>query len=138
MLCFRKLFPVDAYLVISATTTVQNVTHVSTITIAVIDQVLAPPGEISEVVGSSSNLSTLAGVLQTEVPSGNGNVSLIDFVESQRGVTIFAPDNTAFGAINSSLASLASNVTALSILIGNHVSSLTYSCALPCLHLHPP
>ncbi|THU75415.1 FAS1 domain-containing protein, partial [Dendrothele bispora CBS 962.96] len=37
------------------------------------------------------------------------------------GITVFAPDNTAFQAISSSLGSLSSNVTALTTVIGNHI-----------------
>ncbi|KAF5346433.1 hypothetical protein D9758_012767 [Tetrapyrgos nigripes] len=106
----------------NTTTTVQNVTHVSNITLAVIDQVLAIPRDIHSVIESNSNLSAIEPVFGTQTTGPNGdNQALIDVLEDQRGITIFVPNNDAVIQANATLLQLAQNTTALLSVLGNHI-----------------
>ncbi|CAE7186317.1 unnamed protein product [Rhizoctonia solani] len=91
--------------------------------IHVIDDVLTPPGTISQT-ATQANLSGVAGALQT--------ANLIAPLEAAQGITIFAPTNQAFNAALAALGSQAQNASVISAVLANHVINGTavYSTGL--------
>ncbi|KAF9220365.1 Fasciclin-domain-containing protein [Gyrodon lividus] len=100
--------------------TVANTTTFENLEIIVIDSVLVPPPNMTNIFGNSSlELSELASVLEsTSVPGGS---SILAELTSMRGITVFAPNNAGVQAAQSTLSGLASNTTALTAVISNHI-----------------
>ncbi|KAF8753511.1 Homoaconitase, mitochondrial [Rhizoctonia solani] len=96
----------------------------TTLIVHVVDDVLTPPGTISETARQEDDFSQLAGALQT--------TNLIAPLEAIKGVTIFAPTNDAFQAALAALGSQAQNTSVISSVLANHVINGTtvYSSAL--------
>ncbi|CAE6423153.1 unnamed protein product [Rhizoctonia solani] len=80
--------------------------------IHVVDDVLTPPGTISEV-ARELELSGLPSALQT--------TNLLAPLEAAQGITIFAPTNQAFNAALAALGSQAQNASVISAVLANHV-----------------
>ncbi|CAE6415200.1 unnamed protein product [Rhizoctonia solani] len=90
----------------------------------VVDDVLTPPGTISQTAREEDDFSQLAGALQT--------ANLLAPLEAAQGITIFAPTNDAFQAALAALGSQAQNASVISAVLANHVINGTtvYSSAL--------
>ncbi|KAF8734135.1 Homoaconitase, mitochondrial, partial [Rhizoctonia solani] len=103
---------------------VQRTTGYENLIVHVVDDVLTPPGTISETARQEDDFSQLAGALQT--------TNLIAPLEAIKGVTIFAPTNDAFQAALAALGSQAQNTSVISSVLANHVINGTtvYSSAL--------
>ncbi|KAF5366572.1 hypothetical protein D9758_008928 [Tetrapyrgos nigripes] len=106
----------------NTTTTVQNLTQVSSITLAVIDQVLSIPPQISAVFNANPHFFSGIAPVFTGTHVGN-NQALIDVLQSQKGLTIFVPNNDAVTANSAALQQLTQNTdpTQLLNVLGNHV-----------------
>ncbi|KIY71427.1 Fasciclin-domain-containing protein [Cylindrobasidium torrendii FP15055 ss-10] len=81
---------------------------------------------------NSRNLTSLADVLGSISASNSTNETLADKLEGLTGYTLFAPSNMALEAASQTLSSLASNTTALTNVLGNHIinGSTLYSTGL--------
>ncbi|KAH7890248.1 FAS1 domain-containing protein [Phlebopus sp. FC_14] len=103
--------------------TVTNTTEYKNTTIAVIDSLIyAPPNMTTILANATYQLTMLSSVLAATMLPGNGTSSpSLDVLTSARGITVFAPNNTAIQAAQSTLTGLQSNQTALVNLIKNHV-----------------
>ena len=89
-----------------------------------IDGVLIPPGNITTALTAVNDTPALNLLQNTQVTGEDGtNISAIEFGQSARGVTIFAPDSSAFTSdVNSSISQLSqSDPEALKALLKNHV-----------------
>ncbi|KAB5596116.1 Homoaconitate hydratase [Ceratobasidium theobromae] len=91
--------------------------------IHVVDEVLVPPGTISQTAAQTS-LTGLTGALQV--------TNLLPALEATKGITIFAPTNEAFTAALAALGPQAQNASAVSAVLANHVINGTtvYSTGL--------
>ncbi|KAK4048752.1 hypothetical protein OIV83_004518 [Microbotryomycetes sp. JL201] len=94
-----------------------NVTSVATAPVAnlivhVIPQVLMVPGTLTETL-SMANLTALTGALTSAAPEA------VPMLEEARGITVFAPNDQAFGNVQSLIGQL--NQTAIANVLLNHV-----------------
>ncbi|CCO29631.1 Transforming growth factor-beta-induced protein ig-h3 OS=Mus musculus GN=Tgfbi PE=2 SV=1 [Rhizoctonia solani AG-1 IB] len=103
---------------------VQRTTTYENLIIHVVDDVLTPPGTISQTAREEDDFSQLAGALQT--------ANLLAPLEAAQGITIFAPTNDAFQAALAALGSQAQNASVIGAVLANHVINGTtvYSSAL--------
>jgi uncharacterized surface protein with fasciclin (FAS1) repeats len=112
---------------------VVNSTHINgtAIDVYVINGVLTIPPSISTVISNSSNTTSLGGLLNnTMIPAPNGtNETIGSILESQKGLTLFAPIDSAFSSVSSLLPGLESNLTQFTIVLQNHIinGSVIYS-----------
>lgn len=79
----------------------------------VIGRVLEIPGNLSSVVGATTDLSALAGAVTAALPN------LIPTLEATRGLTLFAPVNSAINAAAGTIGQ--ANETVLTNVLLNHV-----------------
>ncbi|KAM0792036.1 hypothetical protein ACM66B_004744 [Microbotryomycetes sp. NB124-2] len=94
-----------------------NVTSVATAPVAnlivhVIPQVLMIPGSLTETL-AEANLTALTGALTSAAPEA------VPQLEQARGLTVFAPSNSAFGNVQQLIGQL--NQTAIANVLLNHV-----------------
>ncbi|KAJ3773225.1 FAS1 domain-containing protein [Lentinula raphanica] len=89
----------------------------------VIDGVLSIPASISSVLANGTNTSSIAGLLNsTMIPSANGtNDTIGNILNSQKGITLFAPSDSAFSTVSSSLPTLEGNLTVFTTVLQNHI-----------------
>ncbi|KAJ3981018.1 FAS1 domain-containing protein [Lentinula detonsa] len=96
-----------------------------------IDGILSIPPSMSSVLANATNTSSIAGLLNsTMVPSSNGtNDTIGNILNAQRGITLFAPSDSAFSEVSSSLPVLEGNLTAFTTVLQNHIinGSTVYS-----------
>jgi uncharacterized surface protein with fasciclin (FAS1) repeats len=78
-----------------------------------INRVLSIPGNISTVVGQTSEISALAGAVTSAAPE------VLTALTQVKGLTLFAPNNAAIQAVASQLPNL--NKTTLTNVLLNHV-----------------
>jgi len=98
---------------------VQNTTSYQGLQILVIDAILQPPPKMSDVLNSSVyEISNLTAVLSAVNAS---NYTLLDALDKARGITLFAPNDTAISTTQCCVGGLLPNTTALLALLGNHV-----------------
>ncbi|KAJ1307765.1 hypothetical protein OPQ81_001852 [Rhizoctonia solani] len=102
---------------------VQRTVTYENLIVHVVDDVLTPPGTISQT-AAKAELTAVAGALQS--------ANLIGPLEAAQGITIFAPTNQAFNAAVASLGSQAQNTTLITSILANHVINGTtvYSTGL--------
>jgi len=93
-------------------TVLGNATY-SNLQVWVIDSVLQIPGNLSTVVAANSDLSGLVAAVNGALPS------LIPSASAQKGLTLFAPVNSAITAAAATLAT--ANQTTLTNVLLNHV-----------------
>jgi len=93
-------------------TVLQNATY-QNLHVWVIDSVLKIPGNLSTVIGQTSELSALAAAVNGAVPS------LLPAATAQKGLTLFAPVNSAITAAAATLTS--ANTSTLTNVLLNHV-----------------
>ncbi|EIW75759.1 FAS1 domain-containing protein [Coniophora puteana RWD-64-598 SS2] len=111
---------------------VTNASTIGNMEVYVIDHVLRPPGNMSAVLQDPRNgITNLSAIIasmgamsdnggnETRVTTDVANLGQV--LDETPGITIFAPSDEAMQRANSSLNGLASNTTALSSLIGNHI-----------------
>ncbi|KAN0082824.1 FAS1 domain containing protein [Tylopilus felleus] len=100
--------------------TVTNTTNYDNTAILAIDSVLVPPPNISAVLSNPAyNFSLVSALLQsTSLLNGS---SILDAINSARGITLFVPNNAGVQAAQGSLAGISKNVTALQDVLLNHV-----------------
>lgn len=79
----------------------------------VVDAVIDVPGSLTDAL-EGHDVTTLSTVLE--------QVNLTDALESARGITIFAPIDSAFESIASVIPTL--NATQISTILANHVSTI--------------
>ncbi|KAL5507500.1 hypothetical protein ACEPAH_6956 [Sanghuangporus vaninii] len=91
---------------------VVNSTTVGNITVHVTTAVIDYPGDL-EAALFANNLTSFTTALQ--------NASLLDTLNRQHGVTIFAPSDAAFAAAQQNLSAAGSNATVLTNVLRNHV-----------------
>ncbi|OCB88444.1 Fasciclin-domain-containing protein [Sanghuangporus baumii] len=91
---------------------VVNSTTVGNITVHVTTAVIDYPGDL-EAALFANNLTSFTSALQ--------NASLLDTLNRQHGVTIFAPSDAAFAAAQQNLSAAGSNATVLTNVLRNHV-----------------
>ncbi|EJD02748.1 Fasciclin-domain-containing protein [Fomitiporia mediterranea MF3/22] len=91
---------------------VVNSSTVGNITLHVTSAVIDVPGDFDAAV-SANNLSAFRTALQS--------ASLFDALNTQHGVTVFAPSDAAFERVQQNLTSAGSNATILSNILKNHV-----------------
>ncbi|KIK97589.1 hypothetical protein PAXRUDRAFT_824797 [Paxillus rubicundulus Ve08.2h10] len=102
-----------------------NITTVNTTTynnteIIIVNSVLIPPPNMTDIFGNASyELTALFSVLQS-VSVTNGP-SVFSGLTSARGITLFAPNNGGVQAAESSFPGLESNTTAFAAVISNHI-----------------
>jgi uncharacterized surface protein with fasciclin (FAS1) repeats len=94
--------------------TVSTVVPYENIEVKVIPAVLIPPGNISTVIASNTQLSAV-GSLAASVPG------VVETLTTAHGYTFFAPSTDALTAAAPALAGLQGNNTALTTVIGNHI-----------------
>ncbi|EGN94291.1 hypothetical protein SERLA73DRAFT_188091 [Serpula lacrymans var. lacrymans S7.3] len=100
---------------------VTNTTQYENLEILVIEAVLIPPPNITSILTNGAyNLTSLSPILSQATLPGN-TTTLLQALSSARGITVFAPNNAALSAAQSTLTNLTSNITALSALLSNHV-----------------
>ncbi|KAJ3809673.1 FAS1 domain-containing protein [Lentinula lateritia] len=89
----------------------------------VLSGILSIPPSMSSVLTNSSNTTSIAGLLNsTMIPSANGtNDTIGNILNAQRGITLFAPSNSAFSAVSSTLPVLEGNLTAFTTVLQNHI-----------------
>ncbi|OJA14811.1 hypothetical protein AZE42_04194 [Rhizopogon vesiculosus] len=93
---------------------VQNTTSFQNFQILVIDAILQPPPKTSDVLANNIyNLNNLTAVL--------GVVNITGALDEAHGITLFAPNDTAFSTTQCNVSGLLSNVTAAIALLGNHI-----------------
>jgi len=100
--------------------TVLNSTSYNDTAVLTIDSVLTPPPNMSTVLSDPSHDLSAVNTLLQSTYLVNGP-SLLDILSSSRGITIFAPSNTAVQAAGSSLSGISNNATALQNILSNHV-----------------
>ena len=91
---------------------VVNSTSVGDLTLHITTAVIDVPGPFADAL-SANNLTSFQAALQA--------ADLFDTLNYAHGITVFAPTNDAISAVQSSLSSLESNVTALQTVLLNHV-----------------
>ncbi|KAL5528652.1 hypothetical protein ACEPAF_7788 [Sanghuangporus sanghuang] len=91
---------------------VVNSTTVGNITVHVTTAVIDYPGDL-EAALFANNLTSFTSALQ--------NASLLDTLNRQHGVTIFAPSDAAFATAQQNLSAAGSNATVLTNVLRNHV-----------------
>ncbi|GAA5957816.1 hypothetical protein JCM3765_003775 [Sporobolomyces pararoseus] len=87
-------------------------TKVANLDVYIIDQVLSIPGNLTAT-ASQANLSSLVGALQQYAPSA------VPALTQAKGITVFAPVNSAFEAASSLIGTL--NETTIANVLLNHV-----------------
>ncbi|KAJ4469765.1 FAS1 domain-containing protein [Lentinula edodes] len=89
----------------------------------VLNGILSIPPSMSSVLTNSTNTTSIAGLLNsTMIPSANGtNDTIGNILNAQRGITLFAPSNSAFSAVSSTLPVLEGNLTAFTTVLQNHI-----------------
>ncbi|GAW07519.1 Fasciclin-domain-containing protein [Lentinula edodes] len=89
----------------------------------VLNGILSIPPSMSSVLTNSTNTTSIAGLLNsTMIPSANGtNDTIGNILDAQRGITLFAPSNSAFSAVSSTLPVLEGNLTAFTTVLQNHI-----------------
>jgi hypothetical protein len=86
-----------------------------------IDSVLKIPQSLSDtLVNSTYDVTSVAGALSSINVSPGNSTTLLDVLNNSRGITLFAPNNTAIATANC-ISGLLPNTTALIALFGNHV-----------------
>ncbi|KAL5523570.1 hypothetical protein ACEPAG_7743 [Sanghuangporus baumii] len=91
---------------------VVNSTTVGNVTVHVTTAVIDYPGDL-EAALFANNLTSFTTALQ--------NASLLDMLNHQHGVTIFAPSDAAFATAQQNLSAAGSNATVLTNVLRNHV-----------------
>ncbi|KAG0697198.1 FAS1 domain-containing protein [Suillus ampliporus] len=103
---------------------VVNKTVYQNLQVLVINSVLTLPQSLSNtLVNSTYDLTTLAGALssiQVSNDNSTNSTTLLDGLDNARGITLFAPNNSAIATANC-IGGLLPNITALISLFGNHV-----------------
>ncbi|KAG2137543.1 FAS1 domain-containing protein [Suillus clintonianus] len=100
---------------------VVNTTVYRNLQVLVIDSVLKFPQSLSDTLTNNTyEVTTFAGALSSVNVSTDNSTTLLDVFDNARGITLFAPNNTAFATANG-IASLLPNTTALIALFENHV-----------------
>lgn len=89
-----------------------NTSTVGNLTINVVDAVIDLPGEFTAAI-AANNLTSFSSALS--------QAGLLDTLNLMHGVTIFAPNDAAFSAVQQNLTSAGSNVTVLQTILKNHV-----------------
>lgn len=92
--------------------TVVNTTTFGNLTIHVTNAVIDVPGELTAAL-SANNLTSFTAALQA--------AAFLETLDSMHGVTIFAPSDAAFSAVQSNLTAAGSNSSILSTILRNHV-----------------
>ncbi|KAJ3929645.1 MAG: FAS1 domain-containing protein [Lentinula lateritia] len=89
----------------------------------VLNGILSIPPSMSLLLTNSTNTTSIAGLLNsTMIPSANGtNDTIGNILDAQRGITLFAPSNSAFSAVSSTLPVLEGNLTAFTTVLQNHI-----------------
>ncbi|KAJ4496548.1 FAS1 domain-containing protein [Lentinula lateritia] len=89
----------------------------------VLSGILSIPPSMSLLLTNSTNTTSIAGLLNsTMIPSANGtNDTIGNILDAQRGITLFAPSNSAFSAVSSTLPVLEGNLTAFTTVLQNHI-----------------
>jgi uncharacterized surface protein with fasciclin (FAS1) repeats len=104
--------------------TVSNSTNYQNLVINEINAVLIPPPPITVLVNETAlNLSSFTELVAS-IPSMNNDsdTSFADDLENTiEGFTLFAPNNEALNAAQSAIQSIASNTSAVSIVLRNHL-----------------
>ncbi|KIJ63995.1 hypothetical protein HYDPIDRAFT_133294 [Hydnomerulius pinastri MD-312] len=101
--------------------TISNMTTYNNTEILIIDSVLMPPPNMTTILGNASyELTSLSSILQSTALTGGGS-SILNALTSAHGITVFAPNNAAIAAAQSTLSGLASNTTALTAVLVNHI-----------------
>lgn len=91
---------------------VVNSTTLGNVTLHVTSAVIDVPGDLGAAL-AANNLTQFASALQA--------ASLFDTASTQHGVTLFAPTDAAFAAVQQNLTGAQSNTTLLTNIIQNHV-----------------
>lgn len=101
---------------------VVNKTVYQNLQVLVIDSVLKIPQNLSDTLANSTyDVTSFAGALSSiNVSTDNSTTPLSDVLNNARGITLFAPNNSAIATANC-VGGLLPNTTALIALFGNHV-----------------
>lgn len=100
---------------------VVNKTVYQNLQILVIDSVLKIPQSLSDTITNSTyEVTGVAGALSSINVTADNSITLLNVLNKSRGITLFAPNNSAL-AIASCISGLLPNNTALVALVGNHV-----------------
>jgi uncharacterized surface protein with fasciclin (FAS1) repeats len=126
--------------------TVVNTTTIGNLTVFIVDHVLQVPENLQDTVPTDTEaLDQFESILQSATLSfynattnQTSDVSFFDaFNTGFHGFTLFAPNNSAITAANSTLQSISGNRTALNAVLFNHVCYLTSHIMLQCLTPFP-
>lgn len=96
----------------STVVSVLNTTTVGNVTLNIVDAVIDLPGEFVAAL-AANNLTQFSSALST--------AGLLNPVNTQHGITVFAPTDAAFAAAQSNLTAAGSNATLLNIILKNHI-----------------
>ncbi|KAG1781207.1 FAS1 domain-containing protein [Suillus placidus] len=100
---------------------VVNKTVYQNLQVLVIGSVLEIPQNLSDTLANSTyDITTLAGALSSINVSTDNSTTLLNVLNNARGITLFAPNNSAIATANC-IGGLLPNTTALIALFGNHV-----------------
>ncbi|KIK43324.1 hypothetical protein CY34DRAFT_82010 [Suillus luteus UH-Slu-Lm8-n1] len=100
---------------------VVNKTAYQNLQVLVIDSVLKIPQSLSDTITNSTyDITSVAGALSSINVTADNSTTLLNLLNFPRGITLFAPNNSAFAAANC-ISGLLPNNTALVALFGNHV-----------------
>ncbi|KAG2130284.1 FAS1 domain-containing protein [Suillus bovinus] len=107
------------------TVPVVNKTAYQNIEVLVIDSVLDIPQNLSNTITNSTyDVTSVAGGLSSITVPTNNSSTLLDVLNNARGITLFAPNNSAIASA-SCIGGLLPNNTALIALFGNHIINAT-------------
>lgn len=100
---------------------VVNKTVYQNLQVLVIDSVLKIPQSLSDTITNSTyDVTSVAGALSSINVAADNSTTLLNLLNIPRGITLFAPNNSALAAANC-IGGLLPNNTALVALFGNHV-----------------